>query len=140
MRLLIDALWRSRSRRSRRRTAQTYPDKPIHIIVPFTPGSATDVVARAVAQALSSRLGQTVMVENRPGAGGTIGAGQVAKSAPDGYTLLVNSSGHTVNPSIYPNLPYDTAKDLHGVSLLAAAAQHPGGVAVEGLEDRRPIW
>ena len=99
--------------------AQTYPDKPIHLIVPFTPGSATDVIARALAQALSTKLGQTVIVENKPGAGGTIGAAQVAKAAPDGYTLLVNSSAHTVNPSIYPNLTYDTAKDLIGVSLLA---------------------
>ena len=100
--------------------AQTYPDKPIHVIVPFTPGSATDVVARAVAQAMSNKLGQPVIVvDNKPGAGGTIGSAQVAKSAPDGYTLLVNSSAHTVNPSIYPNLTYDTAKDLTGVSLLA---------------------
>jgi tripartite-type tricarboxylate transporter receptor subunit TctC len=98
---------------------QTYPTKPVHVIVPFTPGSATDVVARTVAQALSSRLGQVFVVENRPGAGGTIGANLVAKAAPDGYTLLVNSSGHTVNPSIYPSLPFDTAKDFTGVSLLA---------------------
>ena len=99
--------------------AQTYPDKPVHVIVPFTPGSATDVVARTVAQALSIRLGQPFVVENRPGAGGMIGAGIVAKAAPDGYTLLVHSSGHTVNPSIYPTLTYDTAKDFVGVSLLA---------------------
>ena len=99
--------------------AQTYPTKPVHVIVPFTPGSATDVVARTVAQALSTRLGQVFVVENRPGAGGTIGANLVAKAAPDGYTLLVNSSGHTVNPSIYPSLPFDTAKDFTGVSLLA---------------------
>jgi tripartite-type tricarboxylate transporter receptor subunit TctC len=99
--------------------AETYPSKPIHIIVPFTPGSATDVVARAVAQQMSIKLGQVVVVENKPGAGGTIGAAQVAKSAPDGYTLLVHSSGHTVNPSIFPNLTYDTVKDLVGVSLLA---------------------
>ena len=99
--------------------AQTYPDKPIHVIVPFTPGSATDVVMRAVAQAMSTNIGQTVVVDNKTGAGGTIGAAQVAKSAPDGYTLLANSSAHTVNPSIYPNLAYDTAKDLMGVSLLA---------------------
>jgi tripartite-type tricarboxylate transporter receptor subunit TctC len=72
-----------------------------------------------VAQALSTRLGQVFVVENRPGAGGTIGANLVAKAAPDGYTLLVNSSGHTVNPSIYPSLPFDTAKDFTGVSLLA---------------------
>jgi tripartite-type tricarboxylate transporter receptor subunit TctC len=83
--------------------AQTYPDKPIHVIVPFTPGSATDVVIRAVAQAMSKSMGQSVVVDNKTGAGGTIGAAQVAKSAPDGYTLLANSSAHTVNPSIYPS-------------------------------------
>ncbi|MDI1283007.1 MAG: tripartite tricarboxylate transporter substrate binding protein [Reyranella sp.] len=99
--------------------AQTFPDKPIHIIVPFTAGSATDVVARSLAQAMSKNLGQPVIVDNKTGAGGTIGASQVAKSAPDGYTLLANSSAHTVNPSIYPNLNYDTAKDLIAVSLLA---------------------
>jgi tripartite-type tricarboxylate transporter receptor subunit TctC len=100
-------------------SAQNFPDKPIHIIVPFTPGSATDVVARAVAAAMTKNLGQTVIVENKPGAGGTIGAGQVAKSAPDGYTLLANSSAHTVNPAIYPNMTFDTAKDLPAVTLLA---------------------
>jgi tripartite-type tricarboxylate transporter receptor subunit TctC len=99
--------------------AQTWPEKPVHIIVAFTPGSATDVMARAISNELSARLGQPVIIENRPGAGGTIAAGQVAKAAPDGYTLLVNSSGHTVNPWIYGNLPYDTAKDLRGVSLIA---------------------
>jgi len=100
-------------------SAQNFPDKPIHIIVPFTPGSATDVVARAVAAAMTKNLGQTVVVENKPGAGGTIGAGQVAKAAPDGYTLLANSSAHTVNPAIYPNMTFDTAKDLPAVTLLA---------------------
>jgi tripartite-type tricarboxylate transporter receptor subunit TctC len=99
--------------------AQTWPDKPIHIIVAFTPGSATDVIGRSIQNELSARLGQPVLIENKPGAGGTIAAAQVAKSAPDGYTLLVNSSGHTVSPWIYNNLPYDTAKDLKGVSLLA---------------------
>jgi tripartite-type tricarboxylate transporter receptor subunit TctC len=99
--------------------AQTYPDKPIHIIVAFTPGSATDVVARAVAQAMSQSMGQPIVIDNRPGAGGTIAATLVAKAPPDGYTLLVHSSGHTVNPSIYPNLGYDTVKDLVGVSMLA---------------------
>jgi tripartite-type tricarboxylate transporter receptor subunit TctC len=99
--------------------AQTWPQKPVHIIVAFTPGSATDVMARAVSNELSERLGQPVIIENRPGAGGTIAAAQVAKAAPDGYTLLVNSSGHTVNPWIYDKLPYDTAKDLMGVTLIA---------------------
>jgi tripartite-type tricarboxylate transporter receptor subunit TctC len=99
--------------------AQTYPDKPIHIIVAFTPGSATDVVARAVAQAMSQSMGQPIVIDNRPGAGGTIATTLVAKAPPDGYTLLVHSSGHTVNPSIYPNLGYDAVKDLVGISVLA---------------------
>ena len=100
-------------------SAQNYPEKPIHIIVPFTPGSATDVVARALAAVMTKNLGQSVIVENKPGAGGTIAAGQVAKAAPDGYTLLANSSAHTVNPAIYPNMTFDTAKDLPGITLLA---------------------
>src|SRR5690242_21185178 len=87
--------------------ADTWPEKPVHIIVAFTPGSATDVIARALSNELSAKLGQPVIVENKPGAGGTIAAGLVAKSAPDGYTLLVNSSGHTVSPWIYSNLSYD---------------------------------
>jgi tripartite-type tricarboxylate transporter receptor subunit TctC len=99
--------------------AQTTADRPIHLVVPFTPGSATDVVARTLAQPLSARLGQTVIVENKPGAGGTIGSAQVARAGPDGYMFLVNSSAHTVNPAIYATLPYDTAKDLPAVALLA---------------------
>lgn len=100
--------------------AQAYPSKPIRVIVPFTPGSGTDIVARAVGERLQQNLGQPVVVENRPGAGGTIGAAQVAQSAPDGYTILIQSSGHTVNPWIYPNLSYDTLKDLAGVTPLAS--------------------
>jgi tripartite-type tricarboxylate transporter receptor subunit TctC len=99
--------------------AQTWPDKPIHIIVAFTPGSATDVIGRSVANEMSAKLGQPVIVENKPGAGGTIAAALVAKSAPDGYTLLLNSSGHTVSPWIYDKLTYDTAKDLMGISMIA---------------------
>jgi len=99
--------------------AQTWPEKPIHIIVAFTPGSATDVIGRAVSNELSAKLGQPVIVENKPGAGGTIAAGLVAKAAPDGYTLLLNSSGHTVSPWIYDKLTFDTAKDLMGISLIA---------------------
>src|SRR6266568_1606505 len=99
--------------------AQTWPTKPVRIVVPFTPASGTDIMARTVSEKLTAQLGQPVVVENKPGAGGTIGTAQVAKAAPDGYTLLVNSSAHTVNPSIYPNLSYDTAKDLRAISLLA---------------------
>src|SRR5438445_4787477 len=92
-----------------------YPSRTIRIIVPFTPGSVTDIMARSVSDKLASGLGQPVIVETRPGAGGTIGIAQVAKSARDGYTLVVVSAGYAVNPVIYENLPYDSAKDLAGV-------------------------
>ena len=91
---------------------QGYPNKPVHVIVPFTAGSATDILARTFGHKLSELWGQPVVVDNRPGAGGSIGAGIVAKSAPDGYTLLVHSAAFAYNPSIYSGLPYDTAKDF----------------------------
>jgi tripartite-type tricarboxylate transporter receptor subunit TctC len=97
-----------------------WPTKPIRMIVPFTAGSVTDIIGRTVAESMSKSLGQPVLIENKPGAGGTIGAAQVAKSDPDGYTLLIHSSGHALNPAIYPNLPYDTVKDLTGVTPLAS--------------------
>ena len=99
---------------------QAFPNKPIKLIVPFTPGSGTDVIARTLGDAMAQSLGQAVVVENRPGAGGTIGAAQVAKAEADGYTLLVHSSGHVVNAAIYPNLPYDTLADFAGVTPLAS--------------------
>jgi len=117
MRLLIAAIGLAIAGTSAQ--AQSWPEKPIHIVVAFTPGSATDVIGRAVSNELSAKLGQPVIIENKPGAGGTIAAGLVAKAAPDGYTLLLNSSGHTVSPWIYEKLTYDTAKDLVGVSLIA---------------------
>ncbi len=95
--------------------AQNWPAKPVHVVVPFTPGSATDIMARTVSEKLSAELGQPFIVENRPGAGGTIGMAQVAKADPDGYTILVHSSSYTVTPSTYPNAPYDTLRDLAGV-------------------------
>jgi tripartite-type tricarboxylate transporter receptor subunit TctC len=97
-----------------------WPSKPVRMIVPFTAGSVTDIIARTVADSMSKSLGQPVLIENKPGAGGTIGAAQVAKSDADGYTVLIHSSGHALNPAIYPNLPYDTLKDLTGVTPLAA--------------------
>ena len=102
--------------------AQTadYPNKVIKIIVPFTAGSATDIMARIVGERMTASMGQPVVVENRPGAGGTLGAAQVAKSEPDGYTLLVVSTGHVVNPALYGNLPYDTVADFAGVTPLAS--------------------
>ncbi|OVZ59960.1 LacI family transcriptional regulator [Pigmentiphaga sp. NML080357] len=93
---------------------------PIRFIVPFTAGSGTDVVARSIADKLGPVLGAQIVVENKPGAGGTLGAAQVAKAPADGYTLLIHSSGHLVNPSIYPNLPYDTLKDFEGITPLAS--------------------
>ncbi len=97
-----------------------YPDRPIHVIVPFTAGSGTDIVARTVGEHMARTLKQPLVIENRPGAGGTLGAAQVAKSAPDGYTLLVHSAGHVANPAIYPSLPYDTLRDFAGITPLAS--------------------
>lgn len=100
--------------------AQGYPAKPIKFIVPFTAGSATDIVARTVGESMSRSMGQPIVVENKLGAGGTIAAAQVAKSEADGYTILVHSSAHALNPALYPNPGYDTLKDLTGVTTLAA--------------------
>src|SRR5215471_6683080 len=91
---------------------QGYPSKPVKVIVPFTAGSATDILARTYGQKLSEMWKQPVVVENHPGAGGTIGAGLVAKAPPDGYTLLVHSAAQAYNLSIYSSLPYDTSKDF----------------------------
>ena len=100
--------------------AAQWPDKPIHVIVPFTAGSGTDIVARTVFEPVGRALKQPIVIENKPGAGGTLGAAQVAKASPDGYTLLVHSAGHVANPAIYSNLPYDTLKDFAGVTPLAS--------------------
>jgi tripartite-type tricarboxylate transporter receptor subunit TctC len=101
-------------------SAQTYPSKPIRIIVPFTPGSATDVMARIVGERLNAAWGQPVVVDNRPGAGGTIGIRETARAEPDGYTLVVVSSGHAVNHVLYKDLGYDTLKDLASVAMLGS--------------------
>ena len=101
-------------------SAQPYPNKPIKFIVPFTAGSATDIVARTVAEAMGKNIGQSIVIENKVGAGGTIATAQVAKADADGYTVLVHSSGHALNPALYPNLGYDTLKDLTGITTLAA--------------------
>lgn len=99
-------------------SAQAWPSRQVRVVVPFTAGSATDILARTVGQKLQETWGQPVVIENRPGAGGTIGAGVVAHAAPDGYTLLVHSAGYAVNPWIYPGLPYDTAKDFTEIAPL----------------------
>jgi tripartite-type tricarboxylate transporter receptor subunit TctC len=99
-------------------SAQTWPAKPVRIIVPFTAGSATDILARTFGQKLQEIWGQPVIVENRPGAGGTIGAGLVAHAPGDGYTLLVHSAAYAVNPWIYHDINYDTAKDFAPIAPL----------------------
>jgi tripartite-type tricarboxylate transporter receptor subunit TctC len=99
--------------------AQAWPNKPVRVVVPFTAGSATDILARTVGQKLGEMWGQQVVVDNRAGAGGTIGAGMVAKAPADGYTLMVHSAAQAVNPFIYPSLPYDTLKDFVQVAPLA---------------------
>jgi len=99
--------------------AQAFPAGPIKIIVPFTPGSATDVLGRVTGEHLATVFGQPVIVENRVGAGGTIGIALLAKAPPDGLTLGVVSTGHVVNPVLYANLPYDTINDFSGVAPLA---------------------
>jgi tripartite-type tricarboxylate transporter receptor subunit TctC len=99
--------------------AQQYPTRPVKMIVPFSPGSGVDVPARIAAEKLSQALGQSFVVENRTGAGGTIASAFVASAAPDGYTLLVNSSAHTLYPSLYNSLSFDPAKDLVPVVTIA---------------------
>ena len=99
--------------------AQDWPTKPVKVIITFTAGSSTDIVGRVVTQRLSEIWGQPVVVDNKPGAGGSIGSALVAKSPADGYTILINSSAHAVNPAMYANLPYDTKKDFIDIAPLA---------------------
>jgi len=100
--------------------AQGFPDRPVKLVVPFPPGGPLDVTGRLIAQQLTQAWGQSVVVENKPGAGGNIGADLVAKSAPDGYTVLMGAlSTHAVNPSLYAKMPYDAVKDFAPITLLA---------------------
>jgi tripartite-type tricarboxylate transporter receptor subunit TctC len=101
--------------------AQSYPNKPVKLIVPFGPGGFTDVVARIVGQKLSSNLGQQFVIENKVGAGSTIGTDFVAKSAPDGYTLVMISTTHVISPWIYKNMPYDPIKGFTSITKLVDA-------------------
>jgi tripartite-type tricarboxylate transporter receptor subunit TctC len=102
----------------RRAFADAWPkDKIIRAVVPFAAGSTIDIIARIVLDPLSTQLGQTIVVENRGGAGGAIGSAAVAKSEPDGYTLLINASAHSAAPAVYPNLTYDPSKDFAGVAV-----------------------
>jgi tripartite-type tricarboxylate transporter receptor subunit TctC len=100
--------------------AQDYPSRPVRMVVPFSPGGSTDTLARIVGQKLTERSGQPVIIENRAGAGGHIGADQVAKSAPDGYTLLLGGVPHAISASLYSKLPYDLARDLTAIAEVAS--------------------
>ncbi|MDD0811558.1 tripartite tricarboxylate transporter substrate binding protein [Curvibacter sp. RS43] len=100
-------------------SAQSWPAKPVTLVVPFPPGGTTDVLARALGTALSKNLGQSVIVDNRPGAGATIGADAVAKAKPDGYTLLMGAVHHTIASSVYKKLPYDFQKDFAPITTVA---------------------
>jgi tripartite-type tricarboxylate transporter receptor subunit TctC len=102
--------------------AQTYPTKPVRLIVPFPAGGATDLFARTLSQKLSEKMGTTLVVENRPGAGGTLGSDLVAKATPDGYTLLLaTSSTHSIGPNLNPRMPYDAVKDFTPISQVGNA-------------------
>ncbi len=118
--------------------AQNYPTKAIRLVVPYPPGGGTDIIGRTVAAKLTSVFSQQVIVDNRGGAGGTIGTEIVAKSPADGYTILMAPTSHVINPSIYRKLPYDTGKDFVPITLVASAtivlASHPS-LPVKSVQD-----
>ncbi len=99
-----------------------YPNRPIRLIIPFPPGGATDIIGRTLAQKLTTQLGQTVIVDNKPGAGGTLGSTEASKAAPDGYTLLLaTNSTHSIAPLLYKNIAYSALKDFAPISEVATA-------------------
>ncbi|MFN0182998.1 MAG: tripartite tricarboxylate transporter substrate binding protein [Aquabacterium sp.] len=104
-------------------SAQAYPDRPIKFIVPYPPGGGTDVIARIVAPRLQQLLGQNIVIDNKGGAGGSVGTDLAAKAAPDGYTVLFTLNSHTINPAIYARLPFDTEKAFDPVGLVASLPQ-----------------
>jgi tripartite-type tricarboxylate transporter receptor subunit TctC len=106
---------------SRPAQAQSWPSKPIRAFIPVVAGSTIDIISRIVFEQLSQQLGQPIIMENRPGAGGTIGGAAVARAEPDGYTFLMNSSQHSATPAFYPNATYDTARDLAAVAALGSS-------------------
>ena len=119
--------------------AQTYPTKPVRLVVPFPAGGATDILARTIGQKASDKLGQSIVIDNRPGAGGTIGSDQVAKSAPDGYTLLIaTGSTHSIGPIINPKIPYNVERDFVPVVYVANTSSVlvvPGTLPVRNLAE-----
>jgi len=117
---------------------QSYPSRPIRLVVPFPPGAATDALARLIGQRLSESIGQSIVVDNRAGAGGTIGTHLVAKAVPDGHTLLMAGTAHAINASLYSKLPFDAINDFSPVNLVAflpnVLVAHPA-VAAKNMED-----
>jgi tripartite-type tricarboxylate transporter receptor subunit TctC len=117
--------------------AQSWPEKPITFIVPFAAGGGTDAFARPLAAQLDTQLGKRVLIENRAGAGGTVGASAASKAAPDGYTFFMGAAHHTIAPSLYPNLDYDIEKDFVAVAVIARPPQvvvvNPDKVAAKTL-------
>src|ERR1700761_626342 len=103
------------------RAEDAYPSRPVHIFVPYPPGGAVDIVARTLGDELSRRWGQSVVIENRPGAGGVIAEQALVQSPPDGYTLILVASGHSLLGHFYNNLPYDTFKDFTPISLVGSS-------------------
>ncbi|HSN42070.1 MAG TPA: tripartite tricarboxylate transporter substrate-binding protein, partial [Burkholderiales bacterium] len=102
--------------------AQSFPARPVRLVVPYPAGGANDIVARLIAPRMGEQLGQNVVVDNRGGGNTLIGSELVAKAAPNGYTILIVAAGHAINPSLYPKLPYDTARDFAPISLIGDGA------------------
>ena len=119
-RLLLGSLAAAAAPLRLARAQAAWPSKPVRFVVPFAPGGGTDTVSRLIADQLSRSLGQTVVVDNKGGAGGNIGTVELARAAPDGYTIgLISVASHTLNPMLYTKLPYDADKDIVGISRLA---------------------
>jgi tripartite-type tricarboxylate transporter receptor subunit TctC len=126
------------------RAQGAWPTKPVRIVVPFAPGGTTDILARALAPELAKAVGQSFIVENKAGAGGNLGADIVAKSPPDGYTLLMGTVGtQAINPSLYPKMPYDAAKDFVPITLVAGVpnvlVMNPAKAKAAGITDVRSL-
>ena len=107
------------------RAQDAYPSRPVHVLVPFAPGGAVDIVARTLGDELSNRWGRAVVVENRPGAGGVVASEAAAKAAPDGYTLIIVATGHALNPHLYAKLPYDSFNDFTPISQIGTSPNMP---------------
>ena len=126
------------------RAQGAWPSRTVRIVVPFAPGGTTDIVGRIIAQQLSAKLGQTFVVENLGGAGGTLGATNAARAAPDGYTLVMGTVGtQAINPSLYPKMPYDAAKDFAPITLVAGVpnvlVMNPAKAKAAGITDVRSL-